>query len=437
MNSPFMTEEERWRAAYGNTASPMMNQTAQDWEAQARNLESQQARLLRQQAAAQKMMDSSMGSPELIRAGNVSAAGANPLSAMAQAIRGGTGAYLNIKTAEQQKDVDAQQAEADAAAGRAAFEKEMYGRGTDTRDYLLEERKANETAENNRLTRAAAAAETARKAAADARDREQREMVSFHSRQDPTRPVHFYLDDYGNMTRADGTLAKPEEYQGLVPWDLEAIGSADTAKEAAEFVPYDPNVGGQGVTKPDLVVDIFTAGGGDLLHDATGVLDPDRWTGVFGYSLTGGNEKGDQIQSLQKNFSTALIDGTGARMEEINLKPMSDPDRKFLGEDLPTANTQPYGWVDWGVNRYRALLNKKFDEGIAAGTHTESQKLDYMFALDKALASQALHEGTNYPIEKLLSRGVSEEAIVAAKVEQQQARAEKRRLEELRARARQ
>lgn len=134
-NNPFQQEDPWAKAIRERRASGMIDQTAQDYATQARDFEAQQGRLSAQQAYARQLMDQAGQSPDLIRAGNVSVAGANPLSAMAQAIRGGTGAYLSMKTGEQQQALDAQEAAAQEAAGRAAWEQQQYERGIDQRDF--------------------------------------------------------------------------------------------------------------------------------------------------------------------------------------------------------------------------------------------------------------------------------------------------------------
>jgi len=83
-----------------------------------RDFTAQEARIAQQQAMAKQMMEQAGQAPEMIRAGNVSVAGANPLTALASAIRGGTGAYLQKEANQGLNDLQRGYGERSAAASR-------------------------------------------------------------------------------------------------------------------------------------------------------------------------------------------------------------------------------------------------------------------------------------------------------------------------------
>lgn len=139
-----MTNEERYRmlVAQSQGMQPgMMNQGIPiNYDLVNQDLTGQRNRLQLQNQYARQMMDSSGESPELIRAGNVSVAGANPLTALAQALRGGAGAYLSYKTGKDQKALETQQGKIDAEKGRLAKSVRAREEMVSDRDYNLKVR---------------------------------------------------------------------------------------------------------------------------------------------------------------------------------------------------------------------------------------------------------------------------------------------------------
>lgn len=216
------------------------------------------------------------------------------------------------------------------------------------------------------------------------------------------KPVTVSVDSKGRGRRylEDGSLGAPVDISGAKPWHETTVAATTAEMEDALAREADPTRG-EGVTRPDVVVRVLDS---DVMDVGTGALDPQRWAGVLGYG-----PKGAEVQDLQRDMGTALISGIGSNLEALNLKPVSDTDRKLLASDVPTANTQPYGWTGWAANTYRPLLSEKFDDAIKSGVHTEESKTDYLNQLDISLAKRAIKSG--YPLSKLREAGVSPKII--------------------------
>lgn len=125
--NPFLTEQQRWAQAMGRTASPgMVSQSTMDpetWARANRSFDADQQRLSQQQAMAQRILSDNRA-PQGIRAGNMYVAGASPLSALAQGVRGYAGGRLAGEAQAGLREL--QERRDESAAAQADIERQQY-----------------------------------------------------------------------------------------------------------------------------------------------------------------------------------------------------------------------------------------------------------------------------------------------------------------------
>jgi hypothetical protein len=129
------------------------------------------------------------------------------------------------------------------------------------------------------------------------------------------------------------------------------------------------------------------------------MFDPERWLGSVGLG-----KGGPETQDVQREMGSVMLEGMADTLKRVKLTPISDSEGVILRANIPSANTQPYGWTGWAVNDYRRVYDNKFDKAIADGTHTLADKAAVMNPLDAAIAYQAVR--SNYPVSKLEEMGV-------------------------------
>ena len=179
------------------------------------------AQLNSQRAAAQRMLESAGESPGLIQAGNISVAGANPLTALAAGIRGYTGAKALRDANAAQTDLEGERGVAAEAAAVLAQQEKAQEQANKDRSF------GHQSATlQNTIRQQKAAADTSKAA---------RDTLTLVDPTDPdSAPRAARVDAEGNRTWEDGT-AVPDNN---VDWntfidnkrqELSAIG-VDTEK---------------------------------------------------------------------------------------------------------------------------------------------------------------------------------------------------------------
>ena len=375
-----MTPEERYRLMTQNQPG-MVNQSAQDMETAARDLSAQNRRLAQQQARARQLMDSSTQSPGLIRAGNMVVAGANPLSAMAQAIRGGAGAYLSAKTGKAQAGLDQEQALIDAAAGRVAADERDYARGqNDIRNRMQQERI---DMEGRRLEDAAAEREAARartQAAAEAAQRQHEEKMRLYWARLGLAP--------------DGTTPLP----GGVPGRTSSA-TADEGEVTA----------GDRVNRALTTSNLMLRTDPEIQYRATG-LNPAALLGPFNLP---GIERGKEIQDFQRNIMGTQFQIVSPILKELDLKPVTEGEYERTAKGAVGPMTDPYGMVSAHATNIYPYVRSQLEAAVKEGTHTQAD----LEAFDKQYQADIVYgalqpdteknDGTlTMPLSQLEDRGI-------------------------------
>ncbi|HUW13878.1 MAG TPA: hypothetical protein VM537_29410, partial [Anaerolineae bacterium] len=189
--------------------------------------------------------------------------------------------------------------------------------------------------------------------------------------------------------------------------DLVATKAGDQPQPGADF--SNTGVGGK-TAPPDVVGRILNS---DVINEATGAFDVQRWLGTLGYG-----PKGDEVQDVQRDMGTVLIQGMAANLETMEAKPVSDFESRMAQLPVPDANTQPYGWVAWSANTYRPAAEREMNMAIAetraAGQEEkaaaqEAKRDEILLNSDKNTVRAALKHG--YPLKDLVKAGVDPELI--------------------------
>ena len=116
---------------------------------------------------------------------------------------------------------------------------------------------------------------------------------------------------------------------------------------------------GEGQVRPSIMSRIATS---QDLGRATGIADPERWLGQFGYG-----SKGDEVQTLQRDMQEVIVENVASDMERMTLTPVSDRDLALLTAKVPDKDSQPYTWLAFTLNDYGALLEKNVNKAVANG----------------------------------------------------------------------
>jgi hypothetical protein len=115
---------------------------------------------------------------------------------------------------------------------------------------------------------------------------------------------------------------------------------------------------------------------------------------------------GPAIQDLQTQLAAETVAGLVPAIAAAKLTPVSDKDMAAMKEQFVTAKTQPYGIIGFIARVNRNILSNQFDEGIAAGTHSEAQKDAYIKDLDASIIRSAGRNG--YPDAEMVKNGISQ-----------------------------
>jgi len=189
-----------------------------DFAAAAQTFDGENERIAQQRLMAQQMTEQSFKSPELIRAGNVSVAGANPMTALAQALRAGTGAYGNMQAGKASEALAEKEAKRDTALGEVATytaEQELLAatRAQENADRTATaaDTRNTETASNNAINQALAQDKQNEVEAENLRGGTTEYFVS------PDGVVATFVDRAGNRFMG-GRGGPPMDYNAVQGW---------------------------------------------------------------------------------------------------------------------------------------------------------------------------------------------------------------------------
>ena len=387
----------------------MMNQGAVTPEAMAmanQDFAPKQQELDRQRAYAREMMNSK--GPGMKSAGNIVAAPTWSEN-LAGALRKGIGGYEMKKAREGQAQQDANmglKAEAMGAvqADRYATERADANRGFQQTDTTIGQADTGlkqaagrdvETMRSNRAGEAQAASSAADTSARGWAGEEGQEYLDLD---DPTGKgtVTGYGSPTGPVMRGpDGTMMPLDESRYALRGKLVAAKAGDLERAG------DPTAG-EGVADVGNLMSYLDA---PFLEEAVG-MSANTLAGSVGLGNFG---KGAQVQSTQRQIQQNVVNNLVPALTAAKLTPVSDKDLAKMESQFANAGTQPYGHVEFAVNNFRPLFDRKFDEAIRDGVQTPEAKAEYMLNLDKQIAKSAVLYG--YPAEELRKAGVDPEII--------------------------
>lgn len=167
----------------------------------------------------------------------------------------------------------------------------------------------------------------------------------------------------------------PVNIENKIPYEHYAQSIRDAKKGSGKGDSVDPMAM---AAKPMLLTQIL---GSEFLEPATGVLDPERYAGAFGYG-----DKGDDIQPLHMKMDDVALDTMKANLEGLGAKP-TDKDMEVAFRSVPDKNSQPYTWAVWARDMYMPMFEKAANRGIEAGTFTQEQKLARTQELQTTIAA--------------------------------------------------
>ncbi len=244
------------------------------------------------------------------------------------------------------------------------------------------------------------------------RSGEKRKLIFFHHPDDPTNTLGLLDDGRGGFEDPDTKETyTASEVKLLTPYtpprDTGSVGRQKTKATLEEEARQreDPAGNSLGLTQ------ILRS---PLLDSSVG-YNLDALMGKVGWDTD--DELGPARQDLQRKINTQTLEGFSDNLEQLKLTPVSDTEGLVLRSDVLKTSTQPFGVVGYAVDTIRPLLVTKFDEAIKLGHQTEEKKQEVLDELDSAAAYQAFQTTTDFPEQRLLDAGVSQEIIDTARAE--------------------
>lgn len=331
-----------------------------------------QSRLAQQQRMAEMLMGRSQDVPQGVQAGNVYVAGANPMTALAQALSGYQAGRTLKQVNEGYDDLEGRMGEAAAAKGRVAAVQDAREattlKATLARDAAL--KKYRESSLQEQIDS---------RNAADQQENAKRSIVTFHHPVDPERTINLLSDRKGNLTTMDGEALPPGYADLLTPYHAGQAGSTAKAVMKAEAAAAEAEKEEEAKMADSLLsADQATRVLMDpLLRTATGhFADPEKYLsswGMPGY---------EDAQALVTRMASVTMDAVAPTLDKMGVNP-TDRDLAEAFKTAPRQETQPETWIDWYANTYRPRLVSAIRRG------TKPEMADSMDAAMLRVAEQA------------------------------------------------
>jgi hypothetical protein len=363
----------------------MMTQSAPDnFGAAAQNFDAQRDQIQSQRDMAQQMALQAGKSPGLITAGNVSAAGASPMSALAQGLRGYQSGRQSRMADEGTAEVRAGEAAAAQAAGKLAQEKEDYARSRDTVADEQSRAKAAALLTQNQADndyQGKVFKETLRQNAGEG------EIVPYHDPSNPDNTINVEWRGSPKVAYYPNTNDRidPETVRGMTPRKAGDTGSRAPKKfelEAAAEVGAADEAAAQTATS---VTNVLRAPEG-ILYQGTG-LNPGALAGK--YNLPGSSD-GPQVQDLQRNIKQLGFEGISRDLQSLDLKPVTEGEYEKVAEGNVGTLTDPYGIVSYVADTTIPIYRRQFQKAVDAGTKTQSEMDGFINNMEEDAIAGAL-----------------------------------------------